>query len=234
MSFIQYLRFHAGPASPAEAEHPAEVAYTRIKQGILNLTYLPGEKLSEVSLSADLQIGLSPIQSALARLQGEKWVVVLPQSGTFVRVLETGELEELSELRLLLECHATRAATTRITTEQLAELRTLFNELKAKCVEGYISELSALDTRFHSTIYRVAGNRRIEEILLNLKDQIVWVRAVTAALPGRVTESLLEMDQILDAMERRDTDAAEAAMARHIGNIAETFKSMPSDGPRQR
>ena len=104
----------------------------------------------------------------------------------FVRTLEGGELEELSELRLILECHATRSATAKITDSELAALRAEFEALKAKRIEDHITEFTALDTRFHSTIYRVAGNRRIEEILLNLKDQIVWVRAVTATLrdPG--------------------------------------------------
>ena len=78
-----------------DVRSPAEVAYDRIKQAILNVTYRPGEKLSEVRLAADLQLGRSPIRSALARLEAESWIRVLPQSGTFVRMLEVRELEEL-------------------------------------------------------------------------------------------------------------------------------------------
>ncbi|MGV3656135.1 MAG: GntR family transcriptional regulator [Noviherbaspirillum sp.] len=211
-----------------DVRSPAEVAYDRIKQAILNVTYRPGEKLSEVRLAGDLQLGRSPIRSALARLEAENWIRVFPQSGTFVRTLEIRELEELSELRLILECHATRSATARISDAELVELRNMFEQLKTKRIEDHISEFKALDTQFHSTIYRVAGNRRIEDILLNLKDQIVWVRAVTATLPGRVSQSLREMDDVLGAMERRDAEAAVAAMAAHIGNIADTFKSMPA------
>jgi DNA-binding GntR family transcriptional regulator len=209
-------------------QSPADMAYNKIKQAILDLVYRPGEKLSEVRLANDLNVGRSPIRSALARLESENWIRVMPQSGTFVRMLEAGELEELSELRLVLEVHATRMATVKLTEEQLQELRKVFNKLKRKSIEKHIPEFTALDTRFHSTIYEAAGNRRIQEILLNLKDQISWVRAVTATLPGRVTESLREMDVILSAMEQRDADSAAAAMARHIGNIADTFKSMPS------
>lgn len=209
-------------------QSPADMAYIRIKQAILDLTYRPGEKLSEVRLATDLNVGRSPIRSALARLEGENWVRVMPQSGTFVRMLEAAELEELSELRGVLEVHATRTATTRLTDAQLQELRKMFDKLKRKSLENHIPEFIALDTRFHTTIYEAAGNRRIQAILLNLKDQISWVRAVTATLPGRVTESLHEMDDILSAIERRDEDSAAAAMARHIGKIAETFKSMPS------
>lgn len=214
---------------PQQTWSPADLAYERIKQGILALRYPPGEKLSEVRLAEELQLGRSPIRSALSRLEGENWVRVFPQSGTFVREVDPQEIEELAELRLLLETHTTRIAAMHISATELEQLRGEFDVLKAKGAEDHIDDFWALDDRFHSSIYREAGNRRIEEILRNLKDQIRWVRAATATLPGRVTESLLEMDRVLDAMEARDPDAAAEAMSRHIGNIANSFKTMPRD-----
>ena len=81
-------------------------AYEKIKRGILDLRYRPGEKLSETRLAEDLNLGRSPIRTALARLGGEGWIKVLPQSGTFVRDLSPQEVTDLAELRLLLEAHA--------------------------------------------------------------------------------------------------------------------------------
>lgn len=214
---------------PQQTWSPADLAYERIKQGILALRYPPGEKLSEVRLAAELELGRSPIRSALSRLEGENWVKVFPQSGTFVREVDPLEVEELAELRLLLETHTTRIAAMHISAAELEQLRGEFDALKAKGAEDHVADFWALDDHFHSTIYRVAGNRRIEEILRNLKDQIRWVRAATATLPGRVKESLLEMDRVLDAMEARDPEAAAEAMSRHIGNIATSFKTMPRD-----
>lgn len=214
---------------PQQTWSPADLAYERIKQGILALRYPPGGKLSEVRLAAELQLGRSPIRSALGRLAGENWVKVFPQSGTFVREVDPLEVEELAELRLLLETHTTRIAAIHISVAELELLRREFDALKSKGAEDHITDFWDLDDHFHSSIYRVAGNRRIEEILRNLKDQIRWVRAATATLPGRVTESLLEMDRVLDAMEARDPDAAAEAMSRHIGNIATSFKTMPRD-----
>jgi DNA-binding GntR family transcriptional regulator len=214
---------------PQQTWSPADLAYERIKQGILALRYPPGEKLSEVRLAAELELGRSPIRSALSRLEGENWVKVFPQSGTFVREVDPLEVEELAELRLLLETHTTRIAAMHISAADLEQLRGEFDALKAKGAEDHVADFWALDDHFHSTIYRVAGNRRIEEILRNLKDQIRWVRAATATLPGRVKESLLEMDRVLDAMEARDPEAAAEAMSRHIGNIATSFKTMPRD-----
>jgi DNA-binding GntR family transcriptional regulator len=214
---------------PHQIWSPADLAYERIKQGILALRYPPGDKLSEVRLAAELQLGRSPIRTALSRLEGENWVKVFPQSGTFVRKVDTREVEELAELRLLLEMHTTRIAAMHISAKELEQLRGEFDALKAIGAEDHIENFWALDDHFHSSIYRVAGNRRIEEILRNLKDQIRWVRAATATLPGRVKKSLLEMDHVLAAMEARDPEAAAGAMSRHIANIATSFKAMPRD-----
>jgi DNA-binding GntR family transcriptional regulator len=206
---------------------PADLAYERIKQGILSLRYPPGGKLSEVRLAAELELGRSPIRSALSRLEGENWVKVLPQSGTFVREVDPLEVEELAELRLLLETHTARTAAMNISVEELRQIRREFDALKAKDAEDHIADFWALDDHFHSSIYRAAGNRRIEEILRNLKDLIRWVRAANATLPGRVKKSFLEMNRVLDAMEARDPEAAAEAMSRHIGNIADSFKTLP-------
>ena len=69
------------------ARTPAVQAYEQIKGNILDLRYKPGDKLSEARLADELQLGRSPIRAALARLEGEGWIRVLPQSGTFVREL---------------------------------------------------------------------------------------------------------------------------------------------------
>jgi DNA-binding GntR family transcriptional regulator len=204
-------------------------AYEKIKRGILDLRYRPGEKLSETRLAEDLNLGRSPIRTALARLGGEGWIKVLPQSGTFVRDLSPQEVTEIAELRLLLEAHAARRAAERIGDDDLNLLRREFDVLKAKGVDGHFEDFLRLDDRFHTTLHRVAGNQRVAEILQNLRDQIHWIRVVNAIVPGRVAESLKEMDHVLVALERRDAEEAAKAMCQHIGNIASSFATV-SDG----
>ena len=62
-----------------------EAAYRHIKQRIIELAYPPGMKLSEVRLAREIGLGRSPLRSALARLKGEGWIAVSPQSGTYVK-----------------------------------------------------------------------------------------------------------------------------------------------------
>jgi DNA-binding FadR family transcriptional regulator len=82
-------------------------------------------------------------------------------------------------------------------------------------------------------IYRVAGNPFVTAILKNLRDQIHWVRVTTATLPGRVEESLREMDRVLHALEHRDPAAAADAMRQHIGNIAVSYEAVPETHERE-
>ena len=208
-------------------------AYRRIKEGILSQRYRPGQKLSETKLAAELKVGRSPVRSALARLERDGWVRVLPQNGTFVRRFSAQEVASMSELRLLLESHSAWVAATRVAPGELAQLRQRFEALKAKGPESNFAEFLALDDHFHGLVYRVAGNPLITEILQNLRDQIHWVRVTNAGRPGRVEASLREMDRVLVAMENRDSDAAAEAMRQHIGNIATSYEAPPPEGPER-
>jgi DNA-binding GntR family transcriptional regulator len=209
-------------------------AYRKIKDSILGLRYKPGQKLSETKLAADLRVGRSPVRSALARLERDGWVRVLPQQGTFVRKFSAADVAAMSELRLLLEAHAASVAATRATPGDLALLRSRFEALKAKGAEHHFDEFQELDDLFHGLVYRLAGNPFITEILRNLRDQIHWVRVINAMLPGRVDASLREMDRVLEAMEKRDGEAAAQAMRQHIGNIAISYEAVPADdNPRR-
>lgn len=210
---------------------PSLEAYDRIKRSILDLSYRPGEKLSETRLAQQLKLGRSPIRSALARLEGEGWIRVLPQSGTFVRDLSAEEVRDIAELRLLLEAHAAARAAERISGEELIALRSEFDRLIARGVEGHFDDFLLLDDRFHTSLHRLAGNQRIAEILRNLRDQIHWVRVANAIVPGRVAESLREMDRVLTGLERRDSAAAGEAMRQHIGNIAQSFENLSIGKP---
>lgn len=202
-------------------------AYRKIKEGILAVRFKPGQKLSETKLAADLGVGRSPVRSALARLECDGWVRVLPQQGTFVRTFSAEDVAAMSELRLLLEAHAVSVAAARVTPEELASLRIQFEALKARGAERNFKEFLALDDRFHGLVYRLANNPLITDILRNLRDQIHLVRVINAAVPGRVDASFAEMDRVLSAMERHDGEAAAQAMRQHIGNIAISYQAVP-------
>jgi DNA-binding GntR family transcriptional regulator len=197
----------------------ASAAYHGIKQRIISTEFRPGEKLSEARLAAELGLGRSPIRTALARLKGEGWVEVSPQSGTYVRGLSTKEIDDVLEIRLLLETHAAGVAAHRIGDDALRRLRRAFAESRPTATNDRTEQYLDVDLQVHLAICEAAGNELIRQNIVNLIDKIRWIRRASTGWPVRIQEAYEELEALLAALERRDADAARDAMRRHIENV---------------
>lgn len=203
-------------------------AYAAIKKRILEFRYVPGERLSEANLSRELGLGRSPIRTALAKLKNDGWIAVSPQSGTYIKALTDKEIEDLLELRLLLETHVTERAAKSIGADELRKLRRAF---AATCPSGVgalgeeaFDEFNEFDAQFHLAIYRAAGNALVTEILSNLLAKVQWIKTTTRPSSARIRSGFGELLRILEALEARDAKSAAALMREHIGNAA-TFSA---------
>jgi DNA-binding GntR family transcriptional regulator len=203
----------------------ALLAYREIKNRIVDLRYAAGEKLSETRLVAELGLGRSPIRTALARLKNEGWVAVTPQSGTYVRSLTEKEIEEVTDLRVLLEMHIARLAAVKITEPELRKLRRAFDLLQYQPMVNHMEEFLDFDSMLHTAIYRAADNALIEGILVNLRDKVQWIRRSNTVSVRRIEYALTELKRILRALEAGDAEATAARMAEHIRNAANFYKS---------
>ncbi|PMR77889.1 GntR family transcriptional regulator [Billgrantia endophytica] len=197
--------------------------YTEIKERILSLDYRPGSRLSEARLAVELGVGRSPIRTALKRLEVEGWVNVLPQSGTIVAEFGVDDVVELCELRMLLEAHVARIATERLDNPTLQSLRAMFDALAGEETKN-ITSIEVFDDIFHKTLYEHAENGLIQTTLMNLRDQIRWIRRANSLRSCRVAESLAEMGAVLAALEARDSTAAANLMETHIRNIGVAYR----------
>jgi DNA-binding GntR family transcriptional regulator len=204
----------------------ATFAYEEIKRRIIDLEYPPGTKLSEAPLAEELGFGRSPIRTAFARLQGEGWVTISPQSGTYVRRPTEAEIAEIYDLRFLLETHATRQAARNISADQLDDLRREFRrrmpQQGEKMNERMFDDINELDAMFHAAVYRAAGNSLITGILLNLFDKVTWLKKASPSSAARMKQWGAELRGVLNALEKRDPDAAARRMRAHIGHAAES------------
>ena len=205
----------------------AGAAYREIKRRIIEFIYEPGQKLSEARLSAELGLGRSPIRTALARLEGEGWIIVSPQSGTYVRGLSTKEIDDVLEIRLVLETYVAGVASQRIEQSELAELRAAFQAFGPTVGSDRINEYFDLDLRVHLAIYKAAGNELITQNLVDLIDKVRWIRRGSTGWPPRIQEAYEEVERILAALERRDAEGARRAMHAHISNIISFRKESP-------
>lgn len=200
----------------------ATQVYEEIKRRIIQAVYPPGGKLSEARLVDELGCGRSPIRTAFARLQGEGFIAVSPQSGTYVRALTEPEIRDIFECRLLLETHVTRFAALRMDAEQLRRLRVAFRRLAPRGADDVtldlIEDFNELDAMFHMAIYKVSGNEVITGILLNLHEKAQWLKHTNPSPPERMHRAFREIELVLESLEERDPDEAERRMRAHIGN----------------
>jgi DNA-binding GntR family transcriptional regulator len=204
----------------------AGAAYREIKRRIINASYAPGQKLSEARLSVELGVGRSPIRTALARLQGERWIAVSPQSGTYVRGLSGKEIDDVLEFRLVLETHVAGLAAKRIGDAALRKLRRAFDAFGPTVASNRVDEYLELDLDVHVAIYHAAGNELITQNLLDLIDKVRWIRRGSMAWPLRIREAYQEVERVLQGLERRDSAAARNAMRAHIENIIKFRKDI--------
>ncbi|TYB83600.1 GntR family transcriptional regulator [Oceaniovalibus sp. ACAM 378] len=205
-------------------------AYALIKERILSLEYAPGTRLSEARLAASLGLGRSPIRTALHRLALEDWIIVQPQSGSVVAHPDPTFIRELTELRAILEGFAAEKATLALDDEAIRKLRHAYDAAAGADGTPDVDLVEAFDDLFHETVYAFGGNKRIRLLLLNLRDQVRWLRRYNLIYRVRLRASLEEMGVVVDAFERRDAPEAGRLAALHITNIGDAYGLGPTPG----
>lgn len=192
----------------------SEQAHEQIKEMILTMQLRPGQMLTESELGAKLGLGRMPVREALQRLAQEDLVTIVPRKGSFVVPLQLDDLQKIFELRLTLECLSAKLAAERITDEELRRLEELI-EQNRHVNEGSEAHVR-VDRAFHLGVASATGNDylvRAVERTLNLALRLLYMSGSRMA---RVGEILPEYRSILDALHRRDGEAACRAMQAHI------------------
>src|SRR5579859_2034234 len=149
-------------------------AYEHIRQNLLAGRYQPGSALSAVALAKEIGISQTPVREAISQLETEGLVEQLPRLGMRVKVIDRRELEELFEIRELLESGAAARAAERTGTAAIAQLENLcdqfhtlsrqFRDVAAnkEDFEPIAERLVVNDVAFHLTLFTAADNRSEE------------------------------------------------------------------------
>ena len=193
-----------------------EKAYELIKERIVSLEFDPGESVSEVILARQVGLSRGAVSEAVERLISEGWL-----EGTDRGIKVTEEslgsiLDQLFEVRSVLEGLCARLATERVTEEQLAYLGSLMPQFEEAAREADTQSWIHLDQRFHKAIYNAAGNVFLKSALeeLYVLELRIWYLILNRMtdLP-RIVES---HRAIVNALKSRDARAAERALTKHI------------------
>ena len=197
-----------------------EVVFMTLRRQILRGELKPGERLMEISLANKLGVSRTPIREAIRMLEHEGLVVMVPRRGAHVAEITRQELNDVLEIRKTLEVLAIQRACANMTDRDIRQLREA-EEAFAILVERKDADITALgeaDEHFHDIIYQGTNNRRLIQILNNLREQMYRFR-VEYLKDIDIRQMLVrEHDAIVKALEIRDTEEAVRLVTMHIDN----------------
>jgi DNA-binding GntR family transcriptional regulator len=202
----------------------SDKAYQMIRHKIITLELPPRSAIDEQALMEDLQLGRTPIREALQRLAAEDLVFFAPRRGIFVADVSLTDLQKVFELRIILEGFCARLAAQRVTPDQLAEMRTLIQEL-SQLPGGDSKKLMAIDEQFHELLYQAADNEFLAQTLRRLHALSFRIWHLVLDRLGSVKGAMEQHIEIVRALQVRDEEQAEALLQRHVVEFQQEIKS---------
>jgi GntR family transcriptional regulator, rspAB operon transcriptional repressor len=195
-------------------------AYEHLKALIVSNTLRPGEALTEERFASQWNISRTPLRAALARLERDGLVRVLPHKGCVVTEITPHDVESVYQIREALEAMAVQLATPRIPDDKFAEIVQVFEEIERELSRGSYEKYIPSDAMFHAAILEFVPNLRLTRMLNGIYDEITRIRNFSHAQPGEhMHEAFREHVRILTAMQRRDAEEASIATRDHLRNV---------------
>jgi DNA-binding GntR family transcriptional regulator len=200
-----------------------------VRASIIGGDLAPGELYSVADLAETLQVSRTPVREALIELATRGMVRFERNRG--VRILGTSinDLEQIFEIRLMLEVPAARRAVGRMPPDDVRAMRGHLASMERAAEDGDVARLWVHDRQFHRALMTASGNRRLAEYVDTLRDMVL-VRGVTTAGRARSLEAIVsEHRAILERVEAGDAEGTAAALRAHIEQTARLLIAQEQD-----
>lgn len=195
----------------------SEQIYTTLKADIHDFRLIPGDRLSEADIGNRMGASRTPVREALFRLRKEGFLEVEPKTGWFVKPLDFAKLEELYDLRIILElaCVARLCARAEETTPALDELKAVWLVPGAERLTD-AHQIGTFDEAFHSALVRSAGNAEVSRVHMEVTERIRIIRRLDFTRADRIAATYDEHAKILRAIMMRKADIAQYMLRSHV------------------
>ena len=195
-----------------------DAVFQTLRQAILQGKLEPGERLMELHLAAMLGVSRTPVREAIRKLELEGLVITIPRRGAVVAQITRKDLEDVLEVRCALEELAVRKACANMDERQLQALKDAAARFE-KCVSaGNLMESAQADVDFHEIISEATGNRRLIQILNNIRSQVYRYRLENLKNKSSHPDLIREHSSLIEALEARNEDLAAKCICVHIEN----------------
>jgi len=193
-------------------------AYQALREAIRSNVFPPGYQAAENEIARQLGMSRTPVHEAMARLQEDGLVRILPKKGILIRALSPADIEEIYEVIIALE----GAAAARIARFAEAERTAVADALRAATAEmdkalasNDLQAWALADEVFHETLVERSGNKRLTRMAGTVADQLHRARMFTLNLRPLPSASSAEHDEIIKGIAKGDAEAASNAARQH-------------------
>lgn len=202
-----------------------EVVFNTLRDAILKGELDPGEHLMEVQLANRLGVSRTPIREAIRQLETEGLVVMTPRKGAVVAEITQKDLTDVLEVRKTLEELAVELACNKITKDEIQQLMDCDDRFCDALKNNELTVIADIDEQFHDIIYDATGNKRLIQLLNNLRQQMYRYRLEYIKDDNKWDVLKEEHKKLVRAIEEKDIDTAKAVMGSHIDNQEQTISA---------
>ncbi len=197
-------------------------AYEHLKSAILSGRLDPGKRLAEEHLAKELGVSRTPVREALHKLELEGLIKPLETRGFVVSKDSREEIEELFDMRAILEGYGLRVISEKVSENLLKQLNRLIENAEDALRRKQLREVFKWNTQFHDTLHRmVSEKKRLHRLLVNVRKYVLRYREDTLQYPDGGRRALDGHHKIVMALRLKDPDLCERVMREHIQEAKE-------------
>jgi len=211
-----------------------ELVQDALREAILDLRFVPGERLVERTLCAQLGVSRTVVREVLRYLEAEGLVEISPNRGPVVATIKPEEAEQIYEIRILLEGMAAASCAELATDDDLKQL--------SQSMEGLLQARERNDPRlclratngFYHTVFAVSQKQVAWKLVEGLYLRINALRGMTITTADRQVVGVSEMQELFEAICAHDPERARAAAVEHVKQaavVARRLLAQPAEGP---
>ena len=191
-----------------------------LRAAITSGNFAPGQRLIERDLCARLGVSRPSIREALRQLESEGLIEAQPNRGPVVARMTRQDVADVYGIRAALEAAAAGYFATLATDAAIADLASMVEAVAAAYDAGDVEAILAAKSRFYEVLFLGAGNRLAPQILRTMNARVTFLRRLSLAAPERLSHSIAELRQVLQAIQRRDPADAAQATLHHVEQAA--------------
>ncbi len=228
------MGFEVQPLNTARSGKPerqADHVYRELKASLYLVSWaLPGQKLTEHGLSGVFGTSRAPVREALQRLVQEQYLAAHFRSGYTVMTFSERAFQELTEVRIMLECQALQAWFIHPIQNPDAEtrIRNLRQTWSHPNGSDSATEVTQLNLEFHTDLVALACNRQLQKVHADVLERVEVVQRLDFKEEDRVETTYREHQSILDAMVEGQIDVGMDRLSQHIQRSTDSVKDRSS------